>query len=289
LAANATLRIAHRLGRDFDDEYQVRAGDDELLLRATEKALSGPTRRTQRLRLAVLVAVAAAVSLASAAAAMGVWTQAPPGGDRAPKLEKARRVAPSLPRLGSAAESAYSVGERPAPSDATRIAAPLRPESASDRVKRIAPATDAEPALDAPSSGVVAGAQSAAELFREAGVARRGGDVPRASSLYAELQARFPGSNEAVVSRVSLGKLFLSSGRASDAERQFASYLASGATPLEEEALVGRADALSRLGESGEEARVWQRLLLRSPSSVYAARAEERLRVLAALPNTNGR
>ena len=67
-------------------------------------------------------------------------------------------------------------------------------------------------------------------------------------ALYTKLQTKFPGSDEARLSHVSLGKLLLSSGKAADAERQFALYVAAGSRELVEEALVGRAESLQRLG-----------------------------------------
>jgi TolA-binding protein len=92
-----------------------------------------------------------------------------------------------------------------------------------------------------------------------------------------QLEAHFPGSNEARVSRVSLGKLFLRAGRPSDAEAAFAQYLRSGAADLREEALVGRADALEALGRSTEERNTWQELVRGYPASVYTNRARGRI------------
>jgi TolA-binding protein len=118
-------------------------------------------------------------------------------------------------------------------------------------------------------------------LFRDARAARRTGELESARALYSELQASFPESSEARVSRVSLGKLLLLEGDAAAAERQFRAYLASAGGDLVEEALVGRAEALARLGESGEERRVWQLLQARYPSSVYGERARKRLEEMA--------
>jgi TolA-binding protein len=119
--------------------------------------------------------------------------------------------------------------------------------------------------------------KTASDLFRDANQARRAGDFELARAVYAELQAKHPSTDEASVSRVSLGKLLLAAGRAREAEQQFRSYLSTGRKNLEEEALLGRADALARLGESGEERRVWEALLRSHPSSVYATRARQRL------------
>src|SRR5262249_22159891 len=103
-------------------------------------------------------------------------------------------------------------GETPATPPPTRPASPARPSSGAG-----------------PLGGGTAG-----ELFRAANAARRAGDVPGASALYAQLQSAFPSSDEARVSHVSMGKLLLDAGRASEAERQFAHYLALGRGELAE-------------------------------------------------------
>jgi outer membrane protein assembly factor BamD (BamD/ComL family) len=105
--------------------------------------------------------------------------------------------------------------------------------------------------------------------------------LARASALLDELERRFPGSPEARVALVSLGKLQMLSGAPAAALERFSSYLQSGG-PLEEEALVGRAQALAKLGRSSEERATWQALLVRFPGSVYAAQARERLSALGA-------
>jgi TolA-binding protein len=97
--------------------------------------------------------------------------------------------------------------------------------------------------------------------------------------LFAELQRSFPSTSEARVSRVSLGKLLLGAGRAREAEQQFRAYLTQRGD-LTEEALVGRAESLARLGQRADERGVWRELLTSRPSSVYATRARERLREL---------
>jgi TolA-binding protein len=124
--------------------------------------------------------------------------------------------------------------------------------------------------------------ETAAGLFAMASAARRAGDLGRARELFSSLQRKFPDSSEARVSRVSLGKLLLAANRPADAEREFAAYLVGSERVLEEEAYVGRATALARIGRSAEEARVWQDLLRSHPSSLYATKARERLQALDA-------
>jgi TolA-binding protein len=70
----------------------------------------------------------------------------------------------------------------------------------------------------------------------------------------------------------------LEQGQASGALSQFDRYLARRSQgPLAQEALFGKASALSRLGRLEEERRTWETLLARFPTSIYRDRAHERL------------
>jgi tetratricopeptide (TPR) repeat protein len=120
-------------------------------------------------------------------------------------------------------------------------------------------------------------APTAADLFREAGISRRSGDVARARALYVELQSRFPASSEATVSHVSLGNLLLTAGAPQAAERAFKRYLGTGQRSLREEALAGVAEALLAMGRIDEERRAREDLLKLDPGGVYASRARHRL------------
>lgn len=124
---------------------------------------------------------------------------------------------------------------------------------------------------------------TAAELFRDANAERRSGNVEKSIDLYRALQKQFPDASETRASRVTLGRLLLD--RQSDATgalAQFDAYLsghgADGA--LSEEARLGRALALQRLGQASAEKQAWQDLLVQHPQSLHASRAKERLRVL---------
>lgn len=140
-------------------------------------------------------------------------------------------------------------------------------------------------------SGTVAGAErpkapefTAAELFARANQLRRRDEVNEALRVYRELQRSFPGSGEELVSRVALGRLLLDRlGNAAGALAQFNSYLAnSHEGALGEEALVGRALSLGRLGRVAEERSAWSALLASHPRSTYAARARARIEQLSA-------
>jgi TolA-binding protein len=124
---------------------------------------------------------------------------------------------------------------------------------------------------------------SAAELFARANLLRRRDEVNEAVVVYRELQRSFPGSAEELLSRVVLGRLLLD--RLDDAAAalaQFESYLAGASRgSLREEALVGRAVALGRLGRATEERTAWNVLLDAFPRSTSAARARARVAAIA--------
>jgi TolA-binding protein len=125
---------------------------------------------------------------------------------------------------------------------------------------------------------------SAAELFARANLLRRRDEVSEAAVVYRDLQRAFPGSAEELLSRVVLGRLLLDRlGDPTAALAQFESYLAGASQgPLREEALVGRAVALGRVGRVAEERNAWNALLDGFPRSTSAARARARLAVLTA-------
>jgi TolA-binding protein len=272
LTTSAAARTAYELGSDLDLMARVRPGDEALVERALEVTLARSNRSQRRMPRIALV-LAATLALASAAAATHqvlVWRS------NARPLVPARtaRVERAAPKLAKAQGKASPVPD------------PIATMSPDARVPAPAPATplSLRPAAQHPpgqvareDTGEPVDRATAASLFQEAGAARRAGDLARARALYAELEASFPGSNEARVSRVSLGKLFLLAGKAGDAEVAFAQYLRSGAADLREEALVGRADALKALGRNAEERNVRQELVRRYPASVYANRARERI------------
>jgi len=151
-----------------------------------------------------------------------------------------------------------------------------------------APVAAPEPALrveatsPAPSPRVLASRAAAprspAELFAQANQARRNGLDDEAVVLYRELQHTFPDSREAQLSQATLAQLLLDRGQADQALAGFDRYLhGSAAGPVTEDALVGRATALAKLGKRAEERATWQELLARFPASIHASRARARL------------
>jgi TolA-binding protein len=151
------------------------------------------------------------------------------------------------------------------------IAEPEAEAEASDTHEEAAePADRADPT----KSGL-----TAAELLAQANAARRAKSYEKAARLYAQLGREFRGSDEEVLSRVTYGRVLLDHlGKSKVALRRFDGYLkARPSGTLAEEALMGRAKALGRLGRENEERAAWQALLDRFPNSAYAALAKQRL------------
>lgn len=121
---------------------------------------------------------------------------------------------------------------------------------------------------------------TAETLFASANEERERGAYGEAVRLYRDLSQRFPQSAEATTAHAIVGRLLLDRGDPSGALVQFDDYLQSGMTTLGEEAGVGRALSLQRLGRSTEEAEAWTTLLSTYPQSVHASRARSRLAAL---------
>jgi hypothetical protein len=244
-ACRATLDV----GRAFDAGLGAQSGDDEIARRIADRLVVDPRRR----RPPTLLMVAAVMITGSVAAANvpGVWQVV---------VEKFVAPAPVRTVLPPSVE----------PKASQRVPQPPeRPVVTSPEPVAIVPSAVRPP----PSPERL----TAAELFAEANAARRNGDDDRARSSYQKLQRLHPGSVEALVSQVSLGRL--ERGRnPSRALKHFNAYLGqSSHRTLAEEALFGRASALSALGRTTEEQSTWHELLQRFPSSVYAERAKARL------------
>ncbi|MEM9188010.1 MAG: tetratricopeptide repeat protein [Myxococcota bacterium] len=107
-------------------------------------------------------------------------------------------------------------------------------------------------------------------LYQEAAAARRAGNRTEARRLFEALIAEFPGSSRATAAHFALGELYRGSS-ASQALTHYDAYLASGARGLREEALLGRARSLQRLGRSSPAA--WEQLLREYPTTPHRAEA----------------
>ena len=253
--------------------------DDALVARVLDRATAPRGIRRIRFgraltrRALLLVAALAIVSAASAA----VYSRLP------------RAIAPPVPapvvvdHVGTNVPPA-SGSEPPADSpvasvdridhvdqhETPRAAAP--PSAAPSTEKSREPSAKSNLAPRAPEA-------TCADLFRKANQVRRNGAAEEAITLYRDLESKCAGSTEEISSRVLVGRIYLD--RLADSRRALAafdSYLAAGTSgPLREDALIGRALALGKLGRRGEEESAWNTLLANYPDSIYAEKAKARL------------
>lgn len=142
----------------------------------------------------------------------------------------------------------------------------------------VLPAVDMTPDPQPIAASLAPTSQS---LFDQESEARRRGDYDRAVELHSLLVTRYPQSREAQVSRVTIARMLLDRGDASSALVGFDAYLRNGGGELSEEAMLGRATALERLGRSTEARAAWQAILDRYENGPYAAQARARLAALA--------
>lgn len=272
LKTSDTTRALHEVGASFDRSLTHQSGDEELLARVRDRvkarvaatvAVGAPPRRQRRrlLVLALLIAGGAAASV------VGLQTFSSRG--------QGQTVL--LPPSSTSASTAANLGPP----------APARTEADAHDGERIgndepgawsnAPAGAPQPTSHTPNA-VSPPELTARELFATGNAARKSGAQANALTTYHKLQQTFPRSPEARLSQVLSGRMLLGMGRADAALAQFDRYLEGGAEGgLAEEALWGKAQALSRLGRTGDERRVWRILLTRFPKSVYATTARQRL------------
>jgi TolA-binding protein len=121
----------------------------------------------------------------------------------------------------------------------------------------------------------VPAALGASALFGEANKKRLAGDTAGAVERYLLVAERYPGSAEANLADLSLGKLFIASG---DSKRALTHFRKAGASSaLGAEALWGEASALRALGRVSDERAALERLLAQYPNGAYAKAARKRL------------
>jgi TolA-binding protein len=258
LAECAVCRVERALGRQAALDVEP-LRDEKLLVarlkRDVAERLKNPSKGRVRRKRAVIALSLVAASLASVAAATTIV------------LVRRDAVPPSVPAATPKPPEASQALEPAPPPKA-------QPAPAPEPVEVTPPEPAKPPALET---------GSASELFSRANQARRDGKVKEAVRLYRALQERHAGSGEELVSRVALGRLLLDRlGDSRGALVQFNSYLASpGSGALREEAMVGRALALGRIGRTSEERAAWRALLDSWPKSAHAKRAQARLAELA--------
>ena len=288
LAACSACRFEHVLADDCARAAAppVPSAEDAQLLarvrkgasRAVHQRAGAPRMRARRGAKRVVFAAAALLLFAGTFAAATtvvrrVW-------HRAPDIEPiAARVPARAHRKVSSSGALATAGEVPA---AAPVDDPAQDPGLDDAATEIPEAP--KPAVAPPRHARVIAAESETpgDLFSRANAARRQGKTREAARLYRQLQREFPGSSEELVSRVTLGRWMLDRlNDPSGALARFDSYLANPVhTALREEALIGRALALGRLGRETEERSAWAAFLAAFPGSVYAERARGRLETL---------
>jgi len=268
VACRLSLTLADDLHAEASAKAADEAGDDALLARMVRGALVDEPRVAygarphRRAGAGHHVAVAIALLLVGGSGGAAVWSM---GG-----VGFVRRLVPEIFQL-----------PRPEAVSAPRASAPV---VAPAPVVVPAPPAEAPPVAPTPPARVVRArveappALTADALFADANRARRAGDYPRALGRYAELRRAYPGSRQEMTARVVVGDLQLEEGPARAALASFDSYLAANPQgTLAEEARVGRAVSLMRLGRSDEEREAWSQLLREHPNSVQRERARRRL------------
>lgn len=294
---------------DFDREMAPRDGDDAVTARlvagvlaragagAAEPELEHPPSRpssatsgatSPRRRPVVVIAAAALVVGLFGGAAAALWAVAPLWDE--PATAPPEEAEPVQPAAGTRHVPARSESDGPPEDEAMEdpesgastgdpavdvpaVTAPVAESSAPERPARVT-SDDGDHGDDG-----AAERPSAEELLARANEARRRGELRGAARLYRLLQRSHPSSREASVSRVTLGRLLLDGlGEAGAALPEFDRYLqAHPSGVLAEEARVGRALALGRLGREAEERAAWRELLAHHPDSLHADRARSRL------------
>ena len=235
--------IEQMLADALGPEGAARAGDDEHLRALIESALATPiTPPPSKLALKLVVGGGAIVAGAALLAVLARAHQAP-----APTT--------TTPTASSPVESAS------APPPEIIVTTPQTVFTA--------------PIPSTPPMAIL----SAERLFSRANDERRKNRDGDAIEDYRTLERTFPTSPEAVESHVALGRLLLDKrGNAAAALLEFDRYLqASTSGTLKEEALIGRALSLARLGREDEARRAWQLLLDTYPDSIYADQARAHL------------
>ncbi|HXX68308.1 MAG TPA: tetratricopeptide repeat protein [Polyangiaceae bacterium] len=284
LASCEACRLERQISVDFDAISGVRPGDDVLdvsLAEAVVRAVDRGRRRPVRRGRVWLATAAACLLVASIAGATGVLNR---------RLRDAALSPPSVasipPRSSSAVRRSTAVMppseppmDFPAVAETSEAPPPIATHSptaaAAHRPLVDAPPVHAERPAKAAAEPV---AEMASSLFERANAQRRGGRATAAIPLYEELQRRYPQSDEARISHVSLGRLLLDRGTWSEANAQFDAYLATSASgTLAPEALYGKALSLEGLGRRDEARLAWDRLVERFPDSVYSGHARQRL------------
>jgi tetratricopeptide (TPR) repeat protein len=256
------------LRADFDAELGPRTETPSVRLLVAE-ALKQPAAPTvtpmpRRKLPRIAIALCAALCLTGMAAAKSAPVQAALRNLAAafvPEQSAPSDVAP--PVIAARAPAASAVVVPPV------LAAPVlsvdAPATPTSTVAPMAAAHDATLQLPAP--------KTADALFGEARALRSAGRMEEAERAYAGLIAQYPGTSAANTALVVSARMHLDQGNAGLALSRYNAYLHSTHRALREDALAGRALALTKLERTDEAARAWDDLLGAYPNSSYAKRA----------------
>ncbi len=268
-------------------------------------ALDKPAKRAEKSeKVEVPPAVGSSVSARSSSAAAAAQPVSPSWTSRGAQAHDDERI-PGLTasepprglekpsRAGLAAASARTLENtyRPARRTAriTNVKVAKQPLAAlrAAHQRELARAAAAQPAAQpepqvsalppAPDPARLAQLAAAAALFEQANRARRGGKIGDAAVLYGNLQRDFATTPEARLSYALSARMWLDAGEASLALAGFERYLASDERGLREEAMTGRALALSKLGRNAAADLAFADLLKAFPYSSYAPLVKKRL------------
>jgi hypothetical protein len=278
--------VVRKVTRDFVRERQVNSADPVMLDRLVEAALESFAPTSARHAAVAFVprrrrkpwAVAAVVMFAATGAAASFLSVRRDVVERFVPMMRVVHEPRLLPASMPIAKKAVAapapvepVPERIVPSLPLslniRVPAPREPVAAPVKPKAVEAAT---PTV------------TADQLYKALTDAQHRHDTSQAMQLYRRLQRQFPGSPEEATSTYTVGRLLYDSGEdTSEALDLFNRYLAESPNgTLAEEARVGRALALQRMGRSSEERQAWLDLLSAHPRSVHADRARRRLEQL---------
>ena len=267
LESCSVCALERSMRKDFADELLPAPEDDQVVAAVLDRVLPS-TARPARRRAArgPWIAAAVAVILFGAGAGAAIWTAVSTWSHEEPPTEEG---VGSEPQVNSKAHA------QPRSQQPNEELLPEPVEETSDE-------SDAEPTPSVGGDSASRAIPTAGELFVQANRARRARQHAKALGLYRELRRRYPGSREEVASRVSHGRLMLDHLRnPRGALGLFEGYLATSPRGnLAQEARLGKALSLGRLGRSSAEARAWRYLLQQHPGSIHADRARDRLREL---------
>jgi len=275
----------------FDGAGRARPGDERLVGRAVEAAMTkrvARARSPRRRAIRPALAVAASLILAGAMASAGIalhrrWqprteedADGAAGAERRAARHRRARIGPAP---GTAPEMPPALEMLPAPE--TPAATPVPPMAPEALVPASAPPI-VPPASAARKLAVRSGGErpevaasrarsrQQADLFARATAARRAGHAVEAIMLFRRLEREMPRTSEAVVALVSLGQLLAEAGEEEAALESFDAYLRqSPSGALVPEALAARAGLLARLGRAAEARASREELERRFPGSPY--------------------